>query len=129
MGIRVPVLPVRSSGSRVQNSTRKPEVADDIIMTSTVHVYKFSSCPPPVCKGRVHCGVIMETLPDRLPVLPVENYPNPIPEENATRLSTSYKDNTSLATSLIDVTVIMKRMLDSCSLLSTRRETNFKTFD
>ena len=28
----------------------------------------------------------METLPDRVPVLPMENYPNPIPEENATHL-------------------------------------------
>ena len=35
----------------------------------------------------VHCGVTMETLPDRVPVLPVENYP--IPGENATRLGTS----------------------------------------
>ena len=35
----------------------------------------------------VHCGVTMETLPDRVPVLPVDNYPIPIPEENATRLS------------------------------------------
>ena len=35
----------------------------------------------------VHCGVTMGALPDRVPVLPVENYPNPIPEENATRLS------------------------------------------
>ena len=34
----------------------------------------------------VHCGLTMETLPDRVPVLPVENYPDPIPEENATRL-------------------------------------------
>ena len=32
----------------------------------------------------------METLPDWVPVLPVETYLNPIPEENATRLSTSY---------------------------------------
>ena len=29
----------------------------------------------------------METLPDMVPMLPMENYPNPIPEENATRLS------------------------------------------
>ena len=36
----------------------------------------------------MHCGVTMETLPDQVPVVPVENYPNPIPEENATRLST-----------------------------------------
>ena len=35
----------------------------------------------------VHCGLTMKTLPDRVPVLPVENYPDPIPEENATRLS------------------------------------------
>ena len=37
----------------------------------------------------VHCGLTMETLPDRVPVLPVENYPDPVPEENATRLSPS----------------------------------------
>ena len=30
-GSRIPVLPVRTSGSRVQDSTRKPEVADDIM--------------------------------------------------------------------------------------------------
>ena len=35
----------------------------------------------------VHCDVTMETLPDRVPVLPVENYPNPKPEENGSRLS------------------------------------------
>ena len=35
----------------------------------------------------VHGGVTMETLPDRAPV---ENYPNPIPEENATQLSPRY---------------------------------------
>ena len=40
----------------------------------------------------VHCGVTMETLPDRVPVLLVENYP--IPEENATRLSPSYDQDT-----------------------------------
>ena len=27
----------------------------------------------------VHCGVTMETLPDRVPVLPVDNLPNPVP--------------------------------------------------
>ena len=31
----------------------------------------------------------METLPDRVPVLPVENYPNPTPEEKASRLGTN----------------------------------------
>ena len=38
----------------------------------------------------VRCGLTMETLPGRVPVLPVENYPDPIPEENATRLSPTY---------------------------------------
>ena len=38
----------------------------------------------------VHCGLTIETLPDRVPVLPVENYPDPIPEENATRLSPNH---------------------------------------
>ena len=31
--------------------------------------------------------VVMVTLPDRVPVLPVKNYPYPIPEESATRHS------------------------------------------
>ena len=35
--------------------------------------------------------VVMVTLPDRVPVLPVKNYPYPIPEESATRHSPSYK--------------------------------------
>ena len=47
-------------------------------------------------KGGVHCGVTMETLPDRVTVLPAENYPNPIPEENATRLSPSFYYSLSL---------------------------------
>ena len=47
------------------------------------------SCAKSIREG-VHCGVTMETLPDRVPVLPVENYPDPIPEENATRLSHRY---------------------------------------
>ena len=43
------------------------------------------------CVGEgVQCGITMGTLPDRVPVLPVETYPNPIPEENATRLGTTY---------------------------------------
>ena len=39
----------------------------------------------------VHCGVTMETLPDWVHALPVENYPNPIAGENATRLGTTFQ--------------------------------------
>ena len=83
-GSRVPVLPVRTSGRRVQNSTRNPKSQ----MTScTVHVCIL--CKSTQCEREgVHCGVTMETLPNRVTVVPVENYPNPISEENATRLST-----------------------------------------
>ena len=35
--------------------------------------------------------VVMVTLPDRVPVLPVKNYPYPIPEESATRHSPTSK--------------------------------------
>ena len=59
-------------------------------MTScTVHVYNFMfvRMSTQCVKEGVHCGVAVETLPDRVLMLPVENYPNPIPEENATRLS------------------------------------------
>ena len=37
----------------------------------------------------VHCGVTMETLPEWVPVLPMENNPNSLPEENATQHSSS----------------------------------------
>ena len=86
---RVPVLPVRTSGSRVQNSTRKPEVADDIVYSARVQIHVILRMSTQCVREGVHCGVTMETLPDRVPVLPVENYPNPILEENATRLSTT----------------------------------------
>ena len=52
-GSRVPVLPVRTSGSRVPNSTRKPEVADDIMYSARVQI--IPACLPnaqgkgPVC--------------------------------------------------------------------------------
>ena len=52
-GSRVPVLPVRTSGRRVPNSTRKPEVADDIMYSA--HVQIIHACLPsaqgkgPVC--------------------------------------------------------------------------------
>ena len=54
----------------------------------------------------VHCGLTMETLPDRVPVLPVENYPDPIPEENAIRLSpTDYHSNAQMCMQGVPVSV------------------------
>ena len=78
------VLPVRTLGRRVQNSTRKPEVADDIIYSARVQIHVILRMSTLCVKEGVHCGVTMETLPDRVPV---ENYPNLLCEENATRLS------------------------------------------
>ena len=86
-GSRVPVLPVKTSGRGVQNSTRKPEVADDIMYSARVQIHVILRMSIQCAREGVHCGVTMETLPGWVPVLPVENYPNPIPEENATRLS------------------------------------------
>ena len=73
------MLPVRTSGRRVPNSTRKPEVADDIIRKSRERGIQCmcannsrmsTQC---VREGAgVHCGLTMGTLPDRVPVLPVE---------------------------------------------------------
>ena len=80
---------MRTSGRRVQNSTRKPEVADDIMYSACVQIYVILRMSIQCVREGVHCGVTMETLTDRVPVLPAENYPNLIPEENATRLSLS----------------------------------------
>ena len=88
-GSRVPVLPVRTSGKWVENSTRKPEVAEDIKYSALVQINVILRMSAQCVKEGVHCGVTMKTLPDRVPVLPVENFPNPIREENATRLSTT----------------------------------------
>ena len=85
-GSRVPVLPVRTSGRPVQNSARKPEVADDIMYSARVQIHVILRMSTQCVREGVHCGVTMETLPGRVPVLPVENYPNSIPEENASRL-------------------------------------------
>ena len=82
----MPVLPGRTSGRRVQNSTRKPEVADDIMYSAHVQIHVILRMSTQCVREGVHCCVTMETLPDRGPVLPVENYPNPIPGENAARL-------------------------------------------
>ena len=89
-GSRVPVLPVRTSGRRVQNSARKPEVTDDIMYSAHVQIHVILHMSTQCVRERVHCGATMETLPNQVPVLPVENYPNPIPEENATRLSPTF---------------------------------------
>ena len=81
------MLPVRTSGRRVENSTRKPEVTEDIKYSARVQIDGILRMSAQCVKEGAHCGVTMKTLPDRVPVLPLENYPNPIPEENATRLS------------------------------------------
>ena len=78
---------MRTSGRRVQNRTRKPEVADDIMYSARVQVHVILRMSTQCVREGVHCGVTMETLLDQVPVLPVENYTNPIPEENVTRLS------------------------------------------
>ena len=89
-GSRVPMLPVTTSGRRVQNSTRKPEVAGDIMYSARAQIHVVLRTSTQYGREWVHCGVAMEPLPDRVPVLPVESYPNQIPEENATRLSSIY---------------------------------------
>ena len=87
-GFHYPCYPQGPRVARVQNSTRKPEVADDIKYIARVQIHVILLCMSTQCvREGVHGGVTMETLPDRVPVLLVENYPNPIPEENATRLS------------------------------------------
>ena len=88
-GSRVPVLPARTSGRRVQNSTRKSEVADDIMNSASALFHVIIRMCNQCGREEVHCDVTMETLPDWVPMLPVENYPDTIPEENATRLSPS----------------------------------------
>ena len=55
-GSRVPVLPVRTSGRRVQNSTRKPEVADDIMYSACVQIHVLL-CLPGVQRKR--CIVVL----------------------------------------------------------------------
>ena len=45
LGSRVPVLPVRTSGSRVQNCTRKPKVADGIMYSAHVHIHVIFPIP------------------------------------------------------------------------------------
>ena len=67
-GSRVPVLPVRISGRRVQDSTRKPEVADDIMYRARVHIHAILRMPTQCVREEVHCGVTMETFRDRVPV-------------------------------------------------------------
>ena len=80
------MLPVRTSGRRVPNRTRKPEVAEDIKYSARVQIDVIHRMSAQCVREGVNCGVTMDTLPDRGPV---ENYPNPIPEENATRLCTN----------------------------------------
>ena len=87
MGSPVPVLPVRTSGRRVLFSL---EVADDIMFSARVYIHVILRMSTQCVREGGHCGVTMETLPNRVPVLPVENYPNPVPGENATPLSSSF---------------------------------------
>ena len=83
-GSRMPVQPVRTSGKWVRNSTRKPKVADGVMYSADVNIHVILRMSTQCVRERVHCGVTMEALPDRVSVLPVEHYSNPIPEENAT---------------------------------------------
>ena len=71
-GSRVSVLPARTSARRVQNSTRTPEVADDIVYGARVQIHVILRMSTQSVREGVHCGVTVETLPDRVPV---ENYP------------------------------------------------------
>ena len=64
----------------------KPEVADDIIYSARIQIHVILHMSTQCVREGVHCGTAMETLPDRVPVIPVENCPNPIIEENATQL-------------------------------------------
>ena len=60
-GSRVPVLPVGTSGKLVQNtsSTRKPEVADDIMYSARVHIHVILRMSTQCVREGVHCGVTM----------------------------------------------------------------------
>ena len=89
-GSRVPVLPLTTSGRRVENSNRKTEVANDIMYSARVQVHVTLRMSTQCVEEGVNRGVTMETLPDKVTVLPVEIYPDPISEENATRLSPTY---------------------------------------
>ena len=98
MGSRVPVLPVRTSGRRVQNSTRKPEVADDIMYSARVQNSCNTPHVDPVCKGRValrcyHGNITRQDTRATRGKLLEENATRlsaTSPEENATRLSPTY---------------------------------------